>query len=328
MNNHCFDKELDDLLKLFDKYSVSRNDLITLILALKYDHLSLPIPESLHLRLLELYCKSSGLVQETIHRLRLGSRKHLSFHPILASSRFSISANQFTEIIHQVVNHGYATLPFSLSQSDIQTILSKSYRFPSYECVYSNGTRSPCFDNNYLFSKDYKLVAAYANEDDLLTDPKIHSIIHDPLLISIFSFLLGSKAQLRHVSLWHSFPNAEPSAEAAQLFHFDLDEFKWFKLFIFLTDVDEQSGPHVYIPGTHRVGRKPLDLLKYGYTRISDDVMSSFYPKSSWRKLTCNSGTMVIANTSCWHKGTHVISRTRSVLQPEYSLSTFSKNLS
>ena len=132
---------------------------------------------------------------------------------------------------------------------------------------------------------------------------------------------------LRHVSLWHSFPNKEPSSEAAQLFHFDLDEFKWFKLFIFLTDVDEQSGPHIYIPRTHKTGSKPFDLLKYGYTRITDDLMSSYHPKSSWKKLTCKRGTMVIANTSCWHKGTHVISKIRSVLQPEYSLSTFSKNL-
>ena len=137
--------------------------------------------------------------------------------------------------------------------------------------------------------------------------------------MSIFSFLLGAPAILRHVALWHSFPNQQPSSEAAQLFHFDLDEFKWYKLFIFLSDVDNNSGPHMYRPGTHKPGSKPIDLLKYGYTRIPDEVMRNFYPERAWERLTCKSGTMVIANTNCWHKGTQVISQRRTVLQPEYS---------
>ena len=38
----------------------------------------------------------------------------------------------------------------------------------------------------------------------------------------------------------------------AQYFHWDNDFTKFFKFYIYLSDVDENSGPHIFIPGTHK----------------------------------------------------------------------------
>ena len=89
ISNSFYSNELSRLVKISDQYGVSRNDLIALILAIKHDRLSLEIPEALHHRLLELYCKSSGLIQEIIHQLRVGSKKPLSSDIQLKSDRFN-----------------------------------------------------------------------------------------------------------------------------------------------------------------------------------------------------------------------------------------------
>jgi ectoine hydroxylase-related dioxygenase (phytanoyl-CoA dioxygenase family) len=151
--------------------------------------------------------------------------------------------------------------------------------------------------------------------------------VNDPVINSLVRFYLRTAIQVRHVSLWHSFPavNFQPESELAQLFHFDLDEFRWLKLFIFLTDVDLENGPHVYIPGTHKPGSKSSELLKRGYSRITDDDMELYHPRSTWREILCEAGTMVLADTRCWHKGAPVLDGVRSVLQPEYAPSSFSK---
>ena len=84
---------------------------------------------------------------------------------------------QFTDIIHEVIDEGYTTLPFSLNHLDTQYILNKSYSLPSYDCVTSDGNRSICADKRYLFSDESDFVAAYADENDLLNDVHIQSIM-------------------------------------------------------------------------------------------------------------------------------------------------------
>jgi hypothetical protein len=55
--------------------------------------------------------------------------------------------------------------------------------------------------------------------------------------------------------------------------------------------------------------------------------MDQYHPRSSWKYLNCPAGTLVLADTRCWHKGTALRSGVRSVLQPEYAPSHFSKKL-
>ena len=38
----------------------------------------------------------------------------------------------------------------------------------------------------------------------------------------------------------------------AQYYHYDLDYKRFLKIFIYLTDVTEESGPHIFIEGTHK----------------------------------------------------------------------------
>ena len=325
-----FDRESRRLVALANECNVTLSDCIDIIMALKMDRANLPIPERVHLKLVEFYCLSSGHIQEQMHRLRLGRRSLLAPNIALQSSKFSITASDFSSIIERVVRHGYAVLPFSLTQQEAIRLLERSHSFFYRNCLLDDGSRthaSSLAEVNTSTTSGKRISTAHADEESILADEEFRSLICDPVILSLVSFLLGGEAILRHVSCWHSFPSSRPNSEAAQLFHFDLDEFKWLKLFIFLTDVESNSGPHVYIPASHLPGTKPRELLRHGYARIFDEEIEKYYPRHTWKTLLCKKGTMVLADTRCWHKGTQVLSGVRSVLQPEYSLSTFSKSL-
>lgn len=90
------------------------------------------------------------------------------------------------------------------------------------------------------------------------------------------------------------------------------------KVFLFLTDTTEQSGPFEFVPGTHvpkfkaqMLGRglyiRPGDLLsrsgRRAYQRIDESVVerlaeSGFAP----RPLLCSAGTVLVVDTSSIHR--------------------------
>ncbi len=54
---------------------------------------------------------------------------------------------------------------------------------------------------------------------------------------------------------WWSFPTKTASeadlSRASFKFHFDLDDWRMLKFFFYLSDVDADAGPHVYVRGSH-----------------------------------------------------------------------------
>ena len=323
----AFNRDLNRLSLILDKYQIQRDDLLDLLLAMKYDRLYGAIPNKTHLKLVELYFRSSGEVQDVIHSFRLRPALDNYRDLQLTSDLFTLSSSQFTSIIHDLSNDGYAQLPCLLS-SKLCSDLLRSSEFFNYSCLQRI---DDCLTRylSYGIPKDCSnLIATFALKDSLNRCSHIKDIVSDPVILSIVSHYLRCSAQLKGLSFWHSFPTitAQPETEAAQLFHYDLDEFRWLKLFVFLTDVNLNTGPHVYIPGTHKTGSKPKELLEFGYARIPDHVMEKFFSRHTWRSIVCSAGTIVIADTRCYHKGTALIEGTRSLLSPEFAPSTFSQS--
>jgi ectoine hydroxylase-related dioxygenase (phytanoyl-CoA dioxygenase family) len=122
---------------------------------------------------------------------------------------------------------------------------------------------------------------------------------------------------------WSTDYNKSPSKEAAQWFHFDLDRVSWLKVFVYLTDVGLENGPHCYVAGSHKIGSKPYELLKRGYVRISDYEISNFYSSKKIKLMTGEKGDIFIGNTKAWHKGTNLKEGNRLVLQLQYTDSFF-----
>jgi hypothetical protein len=90
-----------------------------------------------------------------------------------------------------------------------------------------------------------------------------------------------------------------------------------------LTDVGPENGPHKFIAGSHRTGGIPGELLKKGYARLTDEEVAPHYRPADFIEFTAPRGTIIAEDTRGLHKGQHVNSGHRLMLQIQFSNSLF-----
>ena len=277
-------------------------------------------PRVSHAAFVSLYEKTNGLFQDIMHSALFCQPQAPDFEiPSNSSSFFAGSLNNesLKSTVSAICSNGYAQLNFRLADSVIQQIESDvlGMRFRL------DRKKTPGILINPSSPPDCNV--AYADPRDLAKSVLIRELVEHPLLIQLVSQYLNANAKLLNNVLWYSFPSAAPSSEAAQFFHYDLDTFRWVKLFIYLTDVDLFSGPHEYVEKTHHPGRKNPNLLLRSYSRVKDEEIDLFQTGKR-RLLTGSQGSLFLADTRCFHKGTLPLNDYRLVLQPIYGASGFS----
>jgi len=85
----------------------------------------------------------------------------------------------------------------------------------------------------------------------------------------------------------------------AMLFHFDKDRLRWLKCFIYLDDVTDENGPHVYVSGSHK--NRAGSLLRD--ERFTDSDIESYYGEAAIKKITGVSGTIFLPILAVFIKG-------------------------
>ena len=132
--------------------------------------------------------------------------------------------------------------------------------------------------------------------------PTIHDIAHDPKLLEVVKAHFGAEPVLFSSSLYWTWPpeSEEKRQQALALkskFHYDVGDFKTLIVFIYLTDVDEDSGPHVVIQGSQ--GAKPLRRLLSRFLP-DQDAYAEFGDRI--HVITGKRGTGFFEDLTCYHK--------------------------
>ena len=106
-------------------------------------------------------------------------------------------------------------------------------------------------------------------------------LLLDEKLICLVSHYLNAPARLQSWGIsWNN--HAEKSkAENGQLYHRDRDDFRSLRLYLYLSDVNEDNGPHFYLRSSHTWdlltkktnGQKPHDLIDDTEHIFMDDKM-------------------------------------------------------
>ena len=104
----------------------------------------------------------------------------------------------------------------------------------------------------------------------------------------------------------------EEKYKNAQYFHWDNDFRKFFKLYIYLTDVDQNSGPHIYIPETHK-----KKLSQYKLCRLYSDA-KVYAGYSNLKVFTGKAGSLFFVDSYGLHKGETPKSKSRLMLNVHY----------
>jgi len=137
-------------------------------------------------------------------------------------------------------------------------------------------------------------------------DPWLRLGISDRVLDVVNSYF-GLWSKLTYVDLWYT-PPAQPGVErvSSQRWHRDYNDARLVKVFVYLTDVEEDTGPLEFVMGSTPNG-------EYGnvwpWRPVSNDLyppqdeFDERIPKSAQVALTAPEGSMIFCNTSGFHRG-------------------------
>lgn len=165
------------------------------------------------------------------------------------------------------------------------------------------------------------LVAQYFNA--ARDCPAIERLTQDPLLQWIAGSYLGSLPTLVGVNLWWTFPvNAsdEDRDRHAHLFHRDVDDFRFFKFFFYLTDVQPGDGAHICVLGSHHQPPRRNWADHWKFRRYSDAEVAATYAPDTIREVCGPAGIGFAENTLCIHKGSTPVHNPRLLLQIQFAL--------
>lgn len=205
----------------------------------------------------------------------------------------------------------------------------------------------PVYTGHHIFSSDkrqrpladVRREASFAGytADQVLRTPHLVEFFNSPAIIDFLQIALGCVPTLYSVNAWWSFPARTPKDLGSQFFHRDNDDWRFITLFVYLTDVDEESGPHQLIVGSHTLAgmERMLDRAKQASSdRISVDAVKSFTTffgedfsadcerlfRDSIVDIKGVAGTVFTANTLAIHRGLMPTKTPRLVAWARYGL--------
>ncbi len=151
----------------------------------------------------------------------------------------------------------------------------------------------------------------------------VMAVQRDPLLIDVARQYLGGQAKVITTRIWWSFPTqaseADRSMASLDKYHFDLDDWRMLKFFFNLVDVDEGTGPHVFVKGSHRRRRVKHQLtLLVGHS--ADEVLD-YYGRESAVTLTGRAGSGFVEDPFGFHMGTVPTQKPRLMMEVGFGVS-------
>lgn len=141
-------------------------------------------------------------------------------------------------------------------------------------------------------------------------------------LLDVANASLGMWSKLEYVDLWYSIPQpAEAERRASQRWHRDYNDRHLVKAFLYLVDVDEGTGPFEYVagsqPGGPYAGAWPWRPL--GETYPPEEELERRIPAEAVRTFVAPRGTLILCNTSGFHRGGFATAKPRLLATCTYS---------
>jgi hypothetical protein len=208
-------------------------------------------------------------------------------------------------MLSELDRDGFVNLGIALSENQVEVILERLKDIKCYDLDQKDHSLVNIDDPN----KEVQM--AHYKRDDLIGIPEIVQIANDSRVLNLVSEYLGVKPTISNINCWWSFGDREVAKEA-QFFHRDVDDYKFLKMFFYLTDVHEENGPHIFVKGSHKVN-KLLELRRFSDNEVVENfgnhIITLIEPK----------GSCFIEDTYGIHKGQLPLRGKRLMFQVQYS---------
>jgi hypothetical protein len=274
--------------------------------------------EKAYQNLISLFCSTSGKSSDTLHKIVSFFRPKKKFS---ASSIFKETSDEKINAITKDLNtKGYhildEKLPLELLNIFVRYAENNEMQ-PEYPPGYpeSDKVTRLKFD-----SSNVKTVRYHFPEEEIINLPEYQQLITDSFFLRVAQSYLDCLPYSDASAFWWLTNYSKiPDAQAATMWHFDMDRIKWLKIFIYLNDVTEENGPHSFVEGSHLSGNIPSELLQYGYARLTDEMIEKNYPKEKILSFKAKKGTIIFEDTRGLHKGMPALKGHRLLLQLQFS---------
>lgn len=209
--------------------------------------------------------------------------------------------------IHNMNNMGFTETDYPLPEQKIQEIISY---INTLECFDPYRKDLGAIDPDNTPAETH---IANFDREDLIRSKTILDIANDSGLLTVAQDFLGATPTISNINMWWSF-GGKSEAEEAQLFHRDVDDWKFCKFFIYLTDVSSENGPHTYVQKTSN--SKSLRKIR----RYTDQEIENTFGEENVKVFVRPKGSAFMVDTYGFHKGLLPKSGRRLLLQIQYSL--------
>ncbi len=168
-------------------------------------------------------------------------------------------------------------------------------------------------------SKKYYLVELWKKPFHFDFANPFMSLAASERILTIVNHYLEMAAHLSYLNLWYTVP-MEKAANYSQRWHRDPDDRRLVKLFLYLNDVDENSGPFHYVSGSHDQGphRNVLPSRPPYSTYPKEGEVEKLISKDDIRQCTGRAGTLIFCDTRGLHKGGHATKNPRILFNAVY----------
>ena len=163
-----------------------------------------------------------------------------------------------------------------------------------------------------LAAKPDKIAFANHALADLVACPHILALANSPALLALARGYLGCTPTISGLSARWSFPSGATS-EVVQQFHRDSEDWLAFRVMVYLTAVDDDAGPHVYVKETH------LDRRTRRLPVLEDAQVQQRFGARIVRQ-TGAPGCGFAVDTAGLHKGEVPSGAARLLLSVQYSI--------
>ena len=143
-------------------------------------------------------------------------------------------------------------------------------------------------------------------------------------ILKVVSKYLGYIPLLTHISVWWS-PNDKIYEQSSQFYHLDHEDYRQIKGFLFLKDIDEESGPlHAISSNQSLIIQKEISYnMQSQNKRIQDSTISELNKKNKNKFVTKEflgkKGDLLLMDTSkCFHFGSRKSTKERLILSFQF----------
>ena len=177
-------------------------------------------------------------------------------------------------------------------------------------------------DLSKLDSSDDGIITLFSSEKHDCDSPEFKFVTNNHL-VEVISRYLGCVPLLTHISIWYS-PNNKTDLTSSQVYHLDHEDHKQIKGFLFLRDVDLDTGPLTIINSeqSEKIQKKINYRMTAKKKRIDDETIKNLKNQQINIKeipVMGNKGDLILVDTSkCFHFGSRSAKKPRFILAFQY----------